>query len=363
MLRRLFVIVLALLLVLLAACASPTPTRVPPTTVPTTLPAGQSNLSVVKTYLLTKSSALKTQSATLAEASNRYYELAKDASFDYAALWQNQKTEVAKAIQDARTAWKAASPTYEQMEGIVAGVALLSKYDINLDAGASGSDPDSVTFDLTLPTGKVLTKPGNLFGMTEETLWGSRPEYSTGVPADFDGNGQADLGDVLPDANVLYASTALLNQMAGELEQAAQAWEPTDSDAFTALVANVPTVGDFFESWKTSRFVMGDQATHSDFVVISRLSDIVDNIASWQAIYGGVSPLVASSDATQDQQITKSLADLKSYVSKIYQQEQSGKHFTPEEADTLSVEAQNRATAIAGEIGQEAAKLNIKIAE
>lgn len=360
---RLIVIALIVFTVALAACASPAPTSVPATAAPTTAPASASNLSAIKTYLLDKTSALQTSSAALADASNQYYQLAKGANFDYAALWATKQADVTLAIQNARAAWKAASPTYEQMEGIVAGVPQLSQFDTNLDAGASGTDSDSVSFDLTLPDGKVLARPGNLFGVNEGTLWGSRAEYSTKVQADFDNNGKDDLGDVLPDANVLQASSALLHQMAGDLNTAANAWQPTDSDAFSALVGNVPTVGDFFESWKTSRFVMGDKATHSDFVVISRLSDIVDNISSWQAIYGGVNPMVAQADATQDQQITQSLADLKTYVSNIYHQEQNGKHFTPEEADTLSVEAQNRATAIAGEIAQEAAKLNIKIAE
>lgn len=361
---RLLTLSFTALVCALAACGTPPPTAVPPTAVPSTAAsATQSNLGVVKTYLLGQTTKLKINSAALAAAGNQYYELAKGANFDYAALWTNQREDVTQSIQAARAAWKSASPAYEQMEGIVAGVQVLSQFDVNLDAGTSGSDPDAVNFDMTLPDGKTLAKPGNLFGVTEGTLWGSRTEFSSGVKADFDGNGNDDLGDVLPEANVLKGSTALLDKMANDLDTAANAWQPTDADAFGALVGNVPTVGDFFESWKNSRFVMGDQATEKDFVVISRLSDIIDNVTSWQAIYGGVSPSVAHVDATQDQQIIKSLSDLKAYVADIYAQEQSGKMFTPEEADTLSVEAQNRATAIAGEIAQVAAKLNVKIAE
>ena len=144
---------------------------------------------------------------------------------------REKPADVTKSIQDARAAWKLASPTYEQMEGIVAGVESLSQFDVNLDAGTSGSDPDAVSFDITLPDGKTLAKPGNLFGVTEGTLWGSRPEYTSKVQADFDGNGKDDLGDVLPDANVLKGSTELLNKMAGELDRAANAWDPTPSDA------------------------------------------------------------------------------------------------------------------------------------
>lgn len=369
MIARFLVVPFLAFFALLAACAAPTPTSVPPTLVrptivPTVAPApATANLADIKIYLLDKTAQLKTDSNALAEASYHYYDLAKSANFDYAALWQTKRQTVTETLLNARTAWENASPTYEQMEGIVAGVPSLSHFDVNLDAGTSGTGADAVTFDLTLPDGRKLVKPGNLFGVTEETLWGSNPDYASKVKADFNGNGKDDLGDVLPDANVLQASTELLNVMAGQLDAAASVWEPTDSDAFSALVGNVPTVGDFFESWKTSRFVLGDQATHQDFAVISRLSDIIDNVSSWQAIYAGVSPMVAHVDAAQDQQIRKGLSDLKAYVSDIYQKEQAGKHYAPEEADLLSAEAQNRATAIAGELAQAAAKLNIKVTE
>jgi hypothetical protein len=43
--------------------------------------------------------------------------------------------------------------------------------------------------------------------------------------------------------------------------------------------------------------------------------------------------------------------------------EKAGIKFKPEDADLLGTEAQNRATAIAGQITQTAAKLNVKIQE
>ena len=96
-----------------------------------------------------------------------------------------------------------ASPLYEQMEGIVAGTPSLVQYDVILDAGTSAleSAEDAVPFDLTLPDGRVLPKPGNLFGVSESTLWGTYPEYSVpNLPADFDGDGKPGFGESLPDA-------------------------------------------------------------------------------------------------------------------------------------------------------------------
>lgn len=324
------------------------------------------NLDGIKDYLLDKISALKASSGNLKSASDAYYELAKASNFDYAKLWASNPTETAKALTDAKSAWMAASPLYEQIEGIVAGVPSLSEYDVILDAGASGEDDpeNAVPFDLTLPNGKVLPQPGNLFGVLETTLWGTNPEYViANVDADLDANDVLDFGEALPDANVLKGAADLLDSYVSELESAAKAWEPTESDAFTALVVMVPTMSEYFESWKNSRFVAGDASTQSDFVAISRLSDIQDILSSLQIVYTEIKPLVTSLNADQSNQIENDLNSLKVFVADIYQQEQGGKQFTAEEADLLGAEAQNRATAIAGQISQVAAALNISIEE
>ena len=80
------------------------------------------------------------------------------------------------------------------------------------------------------------------------------------------------------------------------------------------------------------------------------LSDIVDNVSSWQAIYGGLSPMAQSVDTATDAQITEGLTNLKAFVAGLFAQEQDGKRFTPEEADGLSAQAEDRATAIVGQI-------------
>lgn len=357
----------ALLALLLAACGAPTTqTSAPSPSAAASAAAtsAQPDLSGIKTYLVDSSKTLKTNTTALKTAGDRYYELAKAANFDYAALWSNQQADVTTTLQQAKDAWMAASPSYEKMEGIVAGVPSLTEYDVILDAGTAASeDPESaVPFDLTLPDGRVLAKPGNLFGVTEGTLFGTVPEYiAPQLQPDLNGNGQQDFGEVLPEANVLKAGADTLDQYAADLLRSAEAWQPTEAEAFNALVANVPTVSNFFDSWKTSRFVAGEESTQRDFAAISRLSDISDNVSSWQVMYRGLSPMVQTVDATQDTQITEGLDNLKSFVSKLYVEEQGGKRFTAEEADALGGEAQDRATAIAGQISQVAAKLNIAI--
>ncbi len=347
---------------LLAACAPAT------TLAPTATPepaAPKADLSAIKTYLVGKGTELKVSSSALKTASDTYYDLAKAANFDYEALWTSKPKEVSVALTEAKAAWVAASPLYEQMEGIIAGTPSLAEYDVILDAGASGEeDPENaVPFDLTLPDGRVLPKPGNLFGVTESTLYGTYADYSSGVEADIDGDGKVEFGETLPDANVLKGGVDLLDQYAGEMLTACEAWEPTESDAFTALVVMVPTMSEYFNSWKSSRFILGEESTQRDFVAISRLADIQNILGSLQVVYTGIKPLAETSDTAQAAQIEQGLTDLKAFVADVYAKEQSGQQFTPEEADLLGAEAQNRATAIAGQVTQVAAKLDIKIEE
>src|SRR5688572_31285666 len=140
-----FFVVTLILIFLTSACAGTQEPVVEET-------ASTTDLSGIKTYLLDKSSELTASSGALKEASDKYYELAKSAGFDYAALWAANPTEVSAALNDAKSAWMAASPLYEQTEGIVAGTPSLAEYDVILDAGASGEeDPENaVPFDLTL---------------------------------------------------------------------------------------------------------------------------------------------------------------------------------------------------------------------
>jgi hypothetical protein len=350
------------------ATSAPAPTAAPaPTSAPApTEAAVQADLGGIKAYLLGKAGQLKTSTAQLKAIGDQYYEQAKAANFDYAALWKSQKDAVVATVEQGRDAWTAASPLYEQIEGIVAGTPSLADYDVILDAGSSAEeDPASaVPFDLALPDGRVLTKPGNLFGVSESTLWGTFDAFKAqGVEADWDGDGKIEFGETLPDANVLKAAADALDKYTTDMIAAAQTWEPTDSDAFTALVVMVPTMSEYFDSWKNSRFVAGDTSTQRDFVAISRLADIQGILSSLQIVHEGVSPLIQSVDRSQDAQVKQSLADLKAFVAEVYQQEQSGRRFSAEEADTLGAEAQNRATAITGQVTQIAARLKISIAE
>lgn len=357
--RRYLNVFLFWMLLLLSGCSA-TSATITPTSSPVA-----TNLQGIKEYLLDHTGALVTAATQLQTASNRYYELAQSVNFDYARLWEDQQRDAITAINAAREAWMIASPIYEKMEGIVAGTPSLAQFDIDIDAGAAGDeDPENtVSFDLVLPDGRTFPKPGNLFGVTESTLWGTDTAFTAPVAADWNRDGTIEFGETLPDANVLKAGADLLVKMARELDASARAWTPTESDAFTALVVMVPTMSEYFASWRDSRFVLGEASTQRDFNVISRLADIQDILSGLEVVYAQIRPRIETVDSDQAAQIANELRDLKSFVADVYAQERSGRRFTPEEADALGAEAQNRATAITGKISQMAGALGITLAE
>lgn len=327
------------------------------------LPTAQAQVESVKSYLIERVTQQKAATAQLAEAAGRYEAIVRNAGFKYASLAQQHGPAIRNALRDARMAWIKASPIYESVEGIVAGVELLSDFDLNLDAGASGAEGGDavVTFDLKLANGKVLPRPGNLFGVLEGSLWGSERAFSSGVAFDVDGDGRIGFGDQLPDALILRAAAEKLDAMTGELLATARTWKPTAQDVFRALAANVPTAAPvFIERWKTSRFVLGDKATRRDFNVISSLEDLINNITSWQQLYGGVAQFVQAKNPSLDRQIRDGLASLRTWVQRLAAQEKT-RRFTPEQAEMILKEGDNRATAVTGKIVQAAALLGIKV--
>jgi Imelysin len=326
-------------------------------------PAGV-QLAPTKTFLLQHTAKLRGFTLRFRTQANRYHSLAKASGFDYPALWRTRGAEVKRVLTRSKALWVEGNPYYERVEGVVAGTPSLAVYDVILDAGSSAAeDPASaVPFDLRLADGRVLRKPGNLFNLTEGMLWGSRPELvAKGV--DFDGDGRLAFGEVLPDAAAFKAAADAFVLYAGKLDRAARAWSPTASDAFTAVVVMVPTMSEYFGQWKVSRFVLGARARGDAFNVVSRLSDIGDILGGLRVIYAGIAPAIGRVDKAQAAQTRRELDALWRYVAGLRKQERAGRRFTPQQADLLGRAAQDRATAIAGQVTQAASRLRVKIAQ
>jgi hypothetical protein len=360
MLQRRNLVLYMLLTLLLAACGG---AAAEPAV--ETAPVVAVDLAGVKTYAQQNVRAMDTAVGDLHETAQAYYDLLAAHDFDYAAAWAAQPDELAALVGAAKAAWIAASQAYELDEGIVAGVSSLAAYDVWIDAGPSKAEaPDEARpWTLLLADGRELDSPGNFFhSLLEPTIWGTNPDY-TGMAVDLDGDGRIVLGEALPEANVLLAAAAGLEEATVQMAAALDAWQPTAEDAFTALVVMIPTMNEYFEQWKLSAFVAGEAAEETAFIGTSRLMDIAAILNGLNVTYDNLGALSQTADADQHAQIVDGFTDLRGYVDHLLVQEQEGLVFSADQADLFGTEAQSKATALAGQIAQVAALLDVPIAE
>lgn len=321
------------------------------------------DLAAVKQYAVDQAASQKAATEILRQTAQQFFDLAEAHDFDYAALWDAESESLTTLLTDAKAQWLEASTHYELNEGLVAGVPSLSYYDVWMDAGPSAAeDPqNALEWTLDLPNGGTLESPGNFFHhLTEPALWGTEPEF-VGLEVDFDGDASTELGEVLPDANFFLGSVAGLDDATTEMQGAIDEWEPTLEDAFGALITMVPTMNEYFEQWKNSAFVAGNEATEDSFVATSRLFDVNGILQGLSFTYDELSPLVAVQDPELDSLIKTEFGDLIDLVSGLYQQEVDGKRFTAEEADLYGGEAQERADRLAGQVAQAAALVGVEV--
>jgi hypothetical protein len=325
--------------------------------------AADPGLGAIKGYLLEHTEALSASTAQLAGQAERYRALVGAAGGDYGRLLGERRAEVAELVGEMQATWRKANPEYEEMEGVVAGVPELSEYDTIIDAGADGSDPENaVPFDVNLPSGKVLRKPGNFFFLTETSLFGTNPDFQAkGAEADLDGDGEVAFPEALPDADHLFAFTRDFAAQARKLDASAKAWTPARADAFQALVTMTPTMSEYFGQWKNSRFIAGNEADKASFAAASRLNDIEDILSGLVLIYDNIRPAVEEADRAQAEQTGRQLERLLAFATDLRKKEQAGTRFDAEQADTLGAEAQGRAEAIAGQVSQAAGQLGVEL--
>lgn len=325
--------------------------------------ATEADLAGLKAYMVEQVALMKGGTTELLALAEDYYALAEAANFDYDALWAADSAGLTDWLERARAAWVIASNNYELNEGLVAGIPSLAHFDVLIDAGPSGADDPAGALDnqVVLPNGEELDRPGSYFHyLTEPALWGTIDEF-VGARVDVNGDGADTLGDAIPDANVLLGSAQALDTATSDLQAAIAAWEPTLADAFTAMVVMIPTMDGYFEEWSLSPFVLGDASTQTRFVGTSRLVDVAGILTGLEVTHQKVAPLIAEANPELQTQIEVELTDLVAFVNDLYQQEQAGTRFTPEQADQFGTELQTRATALAGQIAQAAAVLEIDI--
>jgi Imelysin len=327
--------------------------------------ANAAELAPVKRYLTDHSADLVEQVDLLQANADEYHELAESVDFDYARLLDEHGEDVARILEDSKDVFVVANPAYEEMEGIVAGVPRLAQYDVDIDAGSDASTPeDAVSFSLTTPSGRQLKQPGNLFFLTETALYGTNPDLQAkGVGPDVDGDGKAEFGEGLPDADIYKAALDEFARQAKSLDEDAREFEPTPSDALTSIVIMTPTMSEYFEAWKNSRFIAGEGASELGFVATSRLSDIADILGGILVTYDGVEPMIAAENSQQAKQTKRELESLVAFAADLRDREADGEKFTAKQADALGAQAQTQAEAIAGQVTQAAKQLEVELQE
>lgn len=320
------------------------------------------DLTAVKDYLTAHADELNAEIDVLAQNAEDYYALAEAADFDYEKLMQDNGDEVSQLLAESQDAFVKANPAYEEMEGIVAGVPRLAQYDVDIDAGSDASDPESaVSFTLETPQGETLKQPGNLFFLTETALYGTNPDLLADVEQDANGDGKVEFGEGIPNADTYVATLREFKEQAESLQADADAFEPTPSDAFTAITIMTPTMSEYFEAWKNSAFIAGNNASEEGFVATSRLSDIADILEGIVLTYDQIEASIADEDKAQAEQTKQQLDQLLAFVENVRDREADGEKFTGEDADTLGSEAQARAEEIAGQVTQAAQRLGVEI--
>jgi hypothetical protein len=321
------------------------------------------DLQPVKDFLLDHTRRLSADTTKLRQQAEAYYALAKRAGFDYRRLLAEQRADVRAFVERAQATFAGANPAYEEMEGVVAGVPSLADYDVIIDAGADRSDPENAApITLRTPAGRTYDRPGNFNYLIETSAFGTEPRFAAkGVEPDLDGDGQVSFGEAVPDADFYVTAAREFEKTARELDAAAHEWTPTPQDAFTALVVMTPTMSEYFDAWKNSRFVAGAGAQEKAFVAASRLQDIADILGGLRTVYAGVRPRIAEADAAQAEQTGQDLDELTAFAERLRDEEAGGRKFTADQAETLGAEAQTRAEAIAGQISQAAGGLDIPL--
>lgn len=317
-------------------------------------------LANVKQFTLDHSRQLVAQAELLEAGIAGYHEVIAAHGGDYTAAWTADGTRLAEQISAIRSLWLEASNQYETIEGIVAGIPETAKYDLILDAGNPGTEAEDIAeYDLSLPDGTVLKRPGNLFhGITEPLLWGM-DEKGVKLSADLNGDGKVTRGEVLFDANLGFGAAQALTLWAKALEADMAAWKPNREDAFTSVVVMTPTVGDYFGEWKESQFISGEIGT---FVARSRLSDVQGIMSGCRKMYSeALSPVVSASDADLDSRIKTGFEELLTLVEDTHARETAGAKFGAEEADALGNEAQDIADRIVAMVLQAAARAEVQI--
>ena len=326
---------------------------------PPVIPAHVQGKDGVKTYLLTVIENIIKASHDLKAAGQAYEKLLADHENDALKAAKAKPEEAARLIKQMRNAYERIdSYGFEYIEGIVAGVPSLAKYDVELDSGLpkSMAGPDDEVAAVVINAGDLkLDRDGSLNNfLIEPTVFGTNDKFTLGK-AELPGFEGA-VG--LPHAKLVIALADYAIDGYNRLQKDAKAWTPSDKDCFEVIYAMTPTLADYFEEWKESK--IAGSAEGGRFVAVSRISDMRGIMSSVRLTWQSVEPQVKARDAALAASITQGYAQVMEFIDTIDARDKT-RPLTAEAIDALGSQAKERADKITVQTAQAAALLNIEL--
>jgi hypothetical protein len=306
----------------------------------------------VKSYLLKSLEKVTEASQDFVANSEAYSALIAANGGSIEAAYKAEPKKIEQLIAKMQENYKAMdSFGYETIEGIVAGVPSLADYDIYLDAGVPASEgPEDVApVVLDLGNGQTIDKQGSLFTyIIEPMLWGGDSRWVTPV----DGAEK-----LLPRPEILAAAANDVNKKLGELLADAKAWNASVSDCFGAMIIMTPTLSDYFEDWKESRYA---KEKSGRFQAVSRVSDMRGIMGSCQVMYEAVEGQVAEKDKSLAKSVDAGFKGIMSFLDKIEKREKQGE-IRGAEIDELATQAKEQTDKLVPQIEQSAAVVGVRV--
>lgn len=325
---------------------------------PPALPEEVKGKAGIKKYLVGATEGCVTAAHQLQVDAYAYKGLIDSYKGDYAKAASEKPELMARLIKALRDDYQRLdSYGYEYIEGIIAGVPSLAKYDIELDAGvpAEGADnPDDIAPVKIVSKELSVDREGAVNNaLLEPTVFGSNPKFTAATV------NLPELGKVgLPKASWLVALADYAVDGYSRMDKSAKAWSPTDSDMFSAMVAMTPTLADYFEEWKDVK--LGKAG--GSFVAVSRVSDMKGIMGSTHLIWLGVRDQVILKDADLAASIDRGYDSVLDFVEAVKARE-GERALTVQEVDALGSRSAEKVNKLTEQVRQSAVVLSIKVEE
>lgn len=323
-----------------------------------TVPSAVKSRDGVKGYLLQMLVKMRAAAADLKTVAQQYDALVTAAGSPTAAAAAHPQ-QVADLINKMRHDYQQIdSFGYEYIEGIVAGVPSLMKYDIELDSGvpAKKSELQDNIANIVIHAGDLtIDHEGSLNNfLIEPTVYGTNARFTQGT-ATLPG---FDKPVNLPRPKLVLALADYAIDGYARLDHDAHAWHPSDRDFFEVLANMTPTLADYFEEWKESKKY--GSASGGRFVAVSRVSDMRGIMSSVRLTWLGIADKVHVKDPALADKITLGYDQIIHFIDKVDARE-ARRPLTIQLIDALGSQAKERADGLTVQANQAAAILGIDV--